>query len=265
MSFWRKYGWVSLISARSNLAYLNEAASRVFFLGIILFVFLRLWQVAYNETGSTSLAGLTLSEMLWYLMIAESIILSGPRVAQIVDEDVRTGALAVQLVRPICYPLYQLSVTLGERLVRFLVTAAAGTVVAIVLVGPIHLSAAGLICFALSLPLSFTLDFLGNFLIGLGAFWLEDTSGLLLIYSRLTMILGGMLLPLDLFPDAVKPLLQALPFASIIYGPARMFVHPSVSTLSELVLKQGIAIAGFTVAIVLVYTKALKRIHAHGG
>lgn len=265
MNFWRKYGWAGLISARSNLAYLNEVASRIFFLGVILFIFLKLWQVAYRETGSISLGGLSLPEMLWYLMIAESIMISSPRVTQQVDEDVRTGAVSVQLVRPLCYPLYQLSVSFGERLVRFLVTFCAGIVVAMVLVGPIHLSLAGLLCFGLSLPLSFILDLLGNFLIGLGAFWLEDTSGLTLIYSRLTMILGGMLIPLDLFPDVIQPVVKALPFATIVYGPARMFVKPGADTLCDLLLRQGIAIAAFAAAITIVYSIAVKRIHAHGG
>src|SRR5271163_3836498 len=110
MSWLRKYAWVGLISARSNLAYMSEVLSRTIFLGVILYIFLRLWQVAYDQTRSTSLGGLSLKEMLWYLMIAESIMLSAPRVSQAVDEDVRTGALAVQLIRPISYPLYRLSV-----------------------------------------------------------------------------------------------------------------------------------------------------------
>lgn len=93
-------------------------------------------------------------------------------------------------------------------------------------VGPISFNPSGLAIFAVALPPAFALDFLGNFLIGLGAFWLEDTSGLTIIYSRLTMILGGMLIPIGLFPESLQPLLKLLPFASIIGGPARLFVDP---------------------------------------
>ena len=52
----------------------------------------------------------------------------------------------------------------------------------------ISYAAAGLAMWALSLPFAFVLDFLGMFLIGLGAFWLEDTSGLRLLYSRATAL-----------------------------------------------------------------------------
>ncbi|MBI4533226.1 MAG: ABC-2 family transporter protein, partial [Candidatus Melainabacteria bacterium] len=159
--------------------------------------------------GAAKLGGLTLTQMLWYLCVTESITLSAPRIAQVVDEDVRTGTLAVQLTRPLLYPLYCLSTTSGERLVRFALNLSVGAIITFVLIGPMEVSALGLMIFAVSLPTAFVLDFLANFLIGLGAFWLEDTSGLMLVYSRLTMILGGMLIPLELFPEAIQPVLKA--------------------------------------------------------
>src|SRR5689334_12431220 len=219
----RKYTWVGLTAARSNVAYFGEVATRAIFLGVILYIFLQLWRATYAQTGAGQLGGLTLPQMLWYLAMTESIILYGPRVAQEVDQDVRTGALAVQLIRPLSYPLYRMWATLGERLVRFLLNAGVGAAIALLFVGPIALSIGGLALLTPALLLAFVLDFLGQFLIGLAAFWLEDTSGLLLIYTRVTMILGGMLLPLELFPEAWQPLLRALPFASIVYGPARLF------------------------------------------
>jgi len=261
----RKYTWLGLISARSNLAYLGEVVTRTLFLGVILFIFLQLWRVTYAETGSARLGGLTLAQMLWYLAMTEAITLSAPRISQEVDQDVRTGALAVQLIRPLSYPLARLWMTLGERAVRFLINAAVGAALALALVGPIAFTVAGLGMFALALPLAFALDFLGQFLIGLGAFWMEDTSGLALIYSRVTMILGGMLIPLELFPPAIQPALRALPFASVVYAPARLFVQPDLAFLGGALLRQGAAIGLFALAIALVYRAGLGRIYSNGG
>jgi ABC-2 type transport system permease protein len=261
----RKYTWVGLTSARSNIAYLGEVATRAIFLGVILYIFLQLWRATYAQTGAQQLGGFTLTQMLWYLAMTESITLSGPRVAQEVDQDVRTGALAVQLIRPLSYPLYRLWTTLGERLVRFLLNAVVGAAIALLFVGPIPFSLGGLGLFIPALLLAFTLDFLGHFLIGLAAFWLEDTSGLMLIYTRVTMILGGMLLPIELFPAAWQPLLRALPFAGIVYGPSRLFVQPDAAFLADLALKQVVAIVLFAVAVAFVYRAALRRIHANGG
>jgi ABC-2 type transport system permease protein len=203
--------------------------------------------------------------MLWYLAMTEAITLSAPRIAQEVDQDVRTGALAVQLIRPLEYPLARLWTTLGERLVRFALNGVVGAAIALLFVGPINFTAVGLLMFALALPLAFVLDFLGNFLIGLAAFWIEDTSGLTLIYSRVTMILGGMLIPLELFPERLQPILRALPFASIVYGPARLFVHPDAAFLADLVVRQGIATGAFALIVTAIYRIALGRIHSNGG
>jgi ABC-2 type transport system permease protein len=260
-----KYAWVGLTAARSNLAYPGEVAARTLFLAVILFIFLQLWRVTYAETGAERLGGLTLVEMLWYLAMTECIALSTPRVAWEVDQDVRTGALAVQLIRPLSYPLYRLSVSLGERAVRYAMSAVVASLVALAFVGPIGVSATGLALFVTALPLAFVLDFLAYLLIGLGAFWLEDTTGLALIYSRVTMILGGMLLPLELFPDALHTAARLLPFSLVMYGPARLFVRPDVAFMAELLLKQAVFILVLAGAVVLVHRAAMRRLFTNGG
>ena len=265
MSAVAKYAWIGLTSARSNLAYAGEVAARTLFLAVILFVFLQLWKVTYAETGAERLGGLTLVEMLWYLAMTECMALSMSRVASEVDQDVRTGSLAVQLIRPLSYPLYRLSVSLGERAVRYAMCLVVSSLVAFALVRSISVSATGLVMFLAALPLAFVPDLLTNLLIGLGAFWLEDTSGLALIYSRVTMILGGMLLPLELFPDALHTVAGFLPFALVMYGPARLFVRPDMGFMAELLVKQALFTIVWACALFLVHRAAMRRLSAHGG
>lgn len=260
-----KYVWVAATSARSNIYYFGEALSRVVFLAVIMYIFLRLWQVTYSEMGATSLGGLTLPQMLWYLAVTEAIMLSVPRTAPQVDQDVRTGAVAMHLIRPLSYPLYQLSLCLGERIVRFALNFLVGVLLCLLFVGGSAISLKGVLMLLLALPLAFVLDFLGNFLVGLCAFWIEDTAGIALIYSRLTMILGGMLIPLELFPGFVQPLLRALPFASVIYGPARVFVAPSSIELLRVLSLQISGVVVFSLLVAFVYSRAMKRVQAHGG
>ncbi|PWU03153.1 MAG: ABC transporter permease, partial [Candidatus Melainabacteria bacterium] len=140
-----------------------------------------------------------------------------------------------------------------------------GATVTCCLVGPFSLQLKGVLFCLLTLPLAFVIDFLGNFLVGLFAFWLEDTSGLLLIYSRLTAILGGMLMPIELFPEVMKPLINALPFAALVYGPAKILIAPSSAMLSDILGRQLFALAVFVLAVFFLERQALRRIHAQGG
>ncbi len=265
MSSLNKYIAIAWISAKSNLAYVGEVGSRLFFLSVILYIFMRLWEVTFANAGATAFSGYTLAEMIWYMAITESIMMSSPRITPLVDEDVRTGAIAVQLVRPMSYPLFRLASNLGEQAVRFVITALAAASIATLLVGPPRHLLEGLLLAALSLPLAFALDFLGYMLVGLLAFWLEDTTGVALIYSRLTMIAGGMLLPLELFPESIGALLKALPFSCIVYGPSRLFVHPDSAALAHLLLNQIIWIVILSLAVAAVYSKGVRRIALNGG
>lgn len=260
-----KYLWVAATAARSNIYYFGEAASRVVFLTVIMYIFLRLWQVTYAEMAADRLGGITLQQMLWYLAVTEAIMLSVPRTAPNVDQDVRTGAVAMQLIRPLSYPLYQLSVCMGERLVRFVLNLAVGALLCILFVGIQPITLPGLLMLVVALPLAFVLDFLGNFMVGLCAFWIEDTAGIALIYSRLTMILGGMLIPIELFPPPVQPILRVLPFSSIVYGPARLLIAPSIDEFLRVLLLQLSGVLAFSLLVAFVFSRAMRRVQAHGG
>jgi ABC-2 type transport system permease protein len=103
------------------------------------------------------------------------------------------------------------------------------------------------------------------FLIGLCAFWLESTSGLVLIYSRAVMMFGGMFLPLEIYPAALQPVLRVLPFASMVSAPGRMFVSPSFRLFGESVVFQGCAVLVFAGLVAVVQSMALRRLFANGG
>jgi ABC-2 type transport system permease protein len=260
-----KYAWIGYTSARSNLAYAGEMVVRTAFMGVILYIFARLWRAVYAEAGAERLDGFTLQQMIWYLAMTEAIVLSTPRVSIEVDQDVRTGRVAVELLRPLSYALYRFGHYAGERCVRFLINSLAGAVAATLLVGAPRFTPHGLAMFVLVLPLAFVLDFLAYFAIGLCAFWLENTAGLTLIYSRTNMIFGGILLPIDMFPPLLEPVVRILPFASAVYAPARMFAAPDTGMFPEIVLRQLLSVAVFAAVAAAVQRVALKKLQANGG
>jgi ABC-2 type transport system permease protein len=102
-------------------------------------------------------------------------------------------------------------------------------------------------------------------MVGLCAFWIEDTSGFTLIYSRMTMILGGMLVPLELFPDFARPIVEWLPFSSVVYAPARLFVRPNLELFASVIVRQTLSLLILSLIVFLIYRAGLKRIHSNGG
>lgn len=261
----RKYGAVFRLSVMNQLAYPAEMWLRTIFVFIIMFIFSSLWHTTYGEMGRSRLGGLTLGQMLWYLAITESILLSRPRDAMRIDEEVRTGQLAYQLARPYNYPFYRFAQMWGERLPRFVITLAVAGALATLFSGGVAIGWEGLAAGLPALLLALAIDFLLVLTISLFAFWVEDTAPFLFIYDRFLMILGGMLIPLELFPDVLERIARVLPFSAVVYVPARMFVDPDGGRLAVLLAQQVIVLVVAGAVALWLFRYAERRLQSNGG
>jgi ABC-2 type transport system permease protein len=260
-----KYWAVARVTLLTQTAYLGEIAVRTVFLAMVLYIFVQLWTVTYEAMGQQTVAGFTVAQMIWYLTVTESILLSRPRVSREIDQDVRSGDVAYQLIRPYDYVTFRLAAYLGERALRFVSCLAIGTVLALLYVGPIELSPTAVLAAGLVVLVGAIVDFLGAVAIGLCAFWVEDTQPLQLLYDRAIMLLGGLLLPLELFPDWIARILAALPFQLILYAPARMAVTGDLSNLIPMLVQLGVTLALALALARGVFALATRRLHANGG
>jgi ABC-2 type transport system permease protein len=259
------YAALFTTSLRNQLAYFGEWALRGVFLAMILYVFLQLWRATYAGQPSSVIGGFTLPQMLWYLAITESLILSRPGVNRLVDAEVRTGDIAYTLLRPYAYGGYRLMAYLAERLLRFATLMTIGVLLATLYVGPVPLRAQDIAGALAALLLASLLDFLGAFGIGLLAFWTEDTSSIGLLYDRMVMLLGGMLLPLELFPEPLGTIARALPFSTLIYGPARLALGAAPEPVSVLLARQAVFLVVGGVLVGLLYRRAFRDVAVNGG
>jgi len=259
------YAALFTTSVRNQLAYAGEWALRGVFLAMILYVFLQLWRATYSGQPGGLIGGFTLPQMLWYLAITESIILSRPGLNRLVDAEVRTGDIAYTLLRPYAYGGYRLMAYLAERLLRFATLMSIGVLLATLYVGPVPLRAQDLAGALAALLLACLLDFLGAFGIGMLAFWTEDTSSIGLLYDRAVMLLGGMLLPLELFPEPLGAIARALPFSTLVYGPARLALGAAPESVALLLARQALFIVAGTAVVTLLYRRAFRGIAVNGG
>jgi ABC-2 type transport system permease protein len=260
-----KYAAILRMSVGTNLAYWGEVLLRSVFLVLIIFVFVQLWTLTYSTLGQSRLGDYSLSQMIWYFAFAEAIALSQPLLRAKVDAEVKSGDLAYRLNKPYSYVLYLAADYTGERLVRFFLSLVIGSAVAWLLVGPIAFSPWGLLAAALILPMAVALDFLISAAIALLSFWVEDTWAFDFIYRRLVMLLGGMMIPLDVFPEPLSSIARALPFSYMMYGPARMWVSPTPQFFAEIALKLVIALALAAGLVALIFRAGQRNVTVNGG
>ncbi|MCA9706722.1 MAG: ABC-2 family transporter protein [Myxococcales bacterium] len=204
------------LAARERLAERGAILARAVFYGLILFVFSRLWGAITHDVGGSRLA---VHQLVWYLAITEWLVLSPPPLYTDVEADVRQGDLAYRLARPVPYPLAKLAEGLGDLLVRMATLAGPGFGFAWLLTG--CLPAEPLLMLWI-LPLGLlagVLTLLVYFAVGLTSFWLHDCRPVFWIWQKCTFILGGLLVPLELYPAWLRELALASPFAALLHGP----------------------------------------------
>jgi ABC-2 type transport system permease protein len=261
----QKYVAVLRVSVANNLAYLVEVFFRALLLVVLVFILGQLWKATFSARGATVLSGFSISDMLWYLVAAETIAMSLPPLTRRIDQEVRSGQLAYLLGRPCNYVFYNFAQYLGERLVRLAINGVVGAVLALIFVGLPHFAWTGILAWPLVTFLALSIDFVAYFSIGLLAFWTEETSSFALIFSRLTLVLGGVLAPLEIFPEPLRSIAQALPFSTILYGPSRTLVHFELDQFIRLFEQQIITLAVGSLILLAVYQFAIRRVNINGG
>lgn len=247
---------------RQRLAYPGELVLGYTFLVVVFFVFVHLWPAAY--AGRDAVAGLTLAQLLTYLVVTEALV-TAPRVWTAVQHEVRTGDVVVAWSRPVAYDLWHLATYLGEAAITVPAALAVGGTMVYLQLG--HLAAypaalpGGLLCLVLALLMNFYVELL----VGLSAFWSEDAGAWQLLMAMARLLAGGVLLPLEMLPAPVAAALRWLPFPYMVYAPARMLVSPDPRAALGVLPQQLAWLLALALAARGLLAAARRRVSVHGG
>lgn len=264
MKAFKKYWAIFKITLINSLAYPGELIGRSLMIIPFMWIFYQLWKVTYAASGSAVISGLSLRDVLWYLMLAETIELGRPPLARTISENVKDGSIAYLLNKPYDFLLYQFSTTMGETIFRAVMNAIFGGAVIFWLVGPPEHPEG----FFIALPAilgAWILHFCVTVMIGLSAFVVEDVSAFMWIYQKLAFVFGGMLVPLDFYPGWLQAIAKALPFSSITYGPARLFVTPTMELFLSVMTVQIIWIVILALVLTFTYRRGVAYLTVNGG
>ena len=259
----RKYLTVFRYAARDQLVYLPAFLIRNIFFVLILFIFYSLWRVVY--AGRELIAGLSMTQALWYLTFTETVELGKSRFFLQIQREVKDGTIAYTLIRPFSYVLYYLTRGIGEGIIKMAPLLTIGFVVASLFTGPLPGYLTALPAGILLIVGGYVLTALWQILIGLLAFWFEEVSPFYWILQKLVFILGGMFFPIDFFPPWLQGVSKALPFAFSAYWPAYAMVNFSTSVFLNALVGQAAYILLLGGACFFVFHLGRRKLHAQGG
>ncbi len=259
-----RYAAIFRMPLAENLAYIGNWASAMLGMVMFMWIFGMLWQTVFALQDTERIGGLTLNDTLWYLLMAELVVLSKPLLAVEISESIQSGAIAYDLVRPYRFGFYHLSRYAGHVVFRAVMNLVAGGTTVWLLVGPPP-TWQGVLPALTALVLAWSLEFCFEALMGLTAFWVEDIFAFRWIYQKVSFILGGLLMPLEFYPAWLARLARAFPFASILYAPGHLFVQPAPDRMVAVWALQAGWLAVLGAGCLFLSRYAFRRLTINGG
>jgi len=183
-----------------------------------------LWSAVIDSRGGVAFAGFPLTTLVLYSMITSILRRVQMNFDQFggIGDDIFSGALNKYLVYPVSYFGFRYAMHLGGSWVSFLQSFLALMIFWMSFVwqdNPLPQLAA-LTQFFVLVFLGVTLRFLINAAIQTLAFWFEQIWALMILLSFLIMLLGGQLIPMDLYPVWAQNILFWSPFPLLAAWPA---------------------------------------------
>jgi ABC-2 type transport system permease protein len=217
----KKYWEFFKIDFFQGLRHRGAALGKIFFYGIILFVFAKLWEV----TGKSEKLALSPQTLVWYLALTELLVLCYPFLHSEIDEDVRSGNLAYSLLRPASYLWSRYFRGLGAVCARLLILVAGGIAFPFLFGSGFPEHPMGL-CYFIPLALaSVAVGIIFQISIGICSFWVQDSNPLYWVWQKSMFLLGGLLLPFDIYPPWLKNFAEYSPFPYLLYRPVIASLH----------------------------------------
>ncbi len=259
----KKYFSIGKINFLNNINYFGEFFFKSVFILLILFIFANLWKVIF--AGGNALPGYTVAMMVWYMLMTESIVTSSPNNVREINQDIQSGEIAYKLNKPYNYVFYYLAKSLSYSIIGFFVTFLIGGILVYFLVGGISFNLVNTGFLIISVLLAMVLSFVMMTCISLLAFWFEDTNSLKWIYDKILFTVGGMLVPLEVFPLWLAKISEVLPFSFVAYYPARLFVNFNLMDFLRVTGIQLVYIGVFLIIALVIYKAGIRRVNINGG
>ena len=230
--------------------------------GVLLVLYAYIFKLKGGEIN-----GAIYSVAAWSMFLYFIFSMLGLReIARLITQDVKSGNVEILFSKPISYLGYRVWWQIGSGLYSFLVTTILGTAI---------------LAFAVGIPKtmqitlfspSLFLIFIGSIflslvlygIVGLLAFWIEETNPVFWVVDKTVMILGGAYLPVALFPDFMYKFAVYSPF-----GASRFMSHTVYESWgSNWLMFIGIQFFWIFLLVLIawmMFIKARKKISINGG
>ena len=254
---------------QANIAYKMSVLLRLMTQLIILAVRVSLWRALFKEVGRTTthMGTVSLRDMITYSVVSTgmSLIITTNVIRQ-VDEKIRTGEIAMDLIKPLNLKASLFCEAVGNNCVRFFLELIPLLIIGILIYGVDYPPWQNFVIFLVALGNGMVILFSLSYLLGLTGFWYMSVWQFRMTLDMVVLILGGAQIPLWFFPEFLIQISSFLPFKLIYFAPLAIYLE-KVTTVDAvgLVLQQFLWIGILLLLEQLVWLKGVKKLVIQGG
>lgn len=227
------------------------------------------WSALLGSSGQTtsSMGVITLQDMTSYVIISVVIsTLVNNNVIGIIEERIRDGLIAFDLIRPMSFQLLTFCRAFGISLFNFLFSLLPVLIFGILVFGLNSPSLPNILLFLWSLLNGIIISFLVSYSVGLLGFVFISIWHLSRFLTDLTLIFSGSWIPLWFFPGFLAKIAEYLPFRMIYFVPTSIFLEKYTTNEGlTLILIQLIWIGILYVLSRGIWARVVHKIVIQGG
>jgi ABC-2 type transport system permease protein len=258
----KAYAAIAYFAFKSRLSSPSDLFGRAMLFVIILGVWSRVWRM----TAFNGFSGFTPADAVWYLIATEWVALSIPYVYLEIEAEVLNGEFAYNLQRPVSYLLTQAAQAFGLSIANWAAMGAVGILAARLAAGvwP-HVSGAAFALIGILDLAAILASSLIMIALGLLAVWTHDASPCAWVWQKLQFVLGGLMLPLSIYPEGLREAAQWTPFPVLMGNLAMpLATQRGAVTLLPQVFGLVVWIAVFSLILAGVFRRAVRKVEEDG-
>ncbi len=253
-----------LIAIREQLCSPAILMARAIFLCLMVLVFNQLWLVLKNADNTP--IQIEPTYFLWYLIIAVTLQFARPEgLHRQIEDDVKTGNIAYQLIRPLHFILIYFCHSFGTFLVRIPILLLIGSILIY------FISDKALPPYFTHLPIILGLMLVSacfislcTVFIGLSTLFIYDSLPLFWLLQKCEYVLGGVFFPIIFYPVFLYNICLLTPFGWSIYGVAHLIYDYSPQSAWNVFIHLMMWNTIILGTICVIWHKLKRRICVHG-
>ncbi|MDR4509457.1 MAG: ABC-2 family transporter protein [Candidatus Brocadiaceae bacterium] len=255
------------ISFQKQVTYRFDCFVGIFNGLLYVFIFTSLWKALYSQFDTKEHNGFTLHAIITYVVTVMAVRISFTMDDSIIYKKVQNGSIAMELVRPTSFFFMNLAENAGHSLFHILARTCPIVLLSAILFDiSVPFEPVRLLAFLFSSLIGYLLLSMLNFITGLLAFWfLEIFPFMLFKYALFTFFAGG-IVPIDYFPEYLKPFVHFLPFQHMLYSPTVILIgHVPLEKIQPIIITQLAWLLIMSVLCVLMWNAGKKKLIIQGG